>query len=145
MLTRLAHRSEMPFSAELFAGTWNVARKVIDHRAAAIYSFAGQAILTGGIFEERGEVVIGQSTLQAVRTYKLEFEAASVRVAYPSGSDFIQLELRPAQSVHHLCGNDTYNGRFFFRSANEWVEFWRVNGPQKRYASLTRYQRVIGH
>jgi hypothetical protein len=44
--------------------------------------------------------------------------------------------------VLHHCGDDLYEGRFIFRSRDFWIEFWRASGPRKRYASLTRYERI---
>lgn len=127
-----------------FAGTWDVRRRIVDHRAGAAYGFEGRAILGRNGFEESGTVRLGAHTFEAVRSYGLAMHAASVALYFPNGNDFVTLELRPSQRVLHLCGDDTYEGRFFFRGADEWAEAWRVSGPQKRYASLTRYRRAIG-
>ncbi|MEP7452175.1 DUF6314 family protein [Phyllobacterium sp. SB3] len=129
-------------AANIVCGTWQVTRKVIDHRAGAVYAFAGQAEITRELFEERGEMAVGKNLLQAVRTYRLGFEDTAVRVLYPSGNEFISLGFGATQHVSHLCGSDLYEGRFFFESEDSWVEVWRVNGPQKRYSSLSRYVRL---
>lgn len=142
MLKRLLRRPETSLDPDTFFGKWDVRRKVIDHRAGSIYTFAGQATLSATSFEEHGEISIGADVFPAIRTYKLAFEETSVRVLYSSGNDFIGLGFRPSQAVSHLCGSDTYTGRFFFCSEDEWVEIWRVKGPQKRYKSLTRYRRT---
>jgi hypothetical protein len=131
------------FDAKIVCGTWQVTRKVIDHRAGAIYGFSGQAVITNELFEERGEMSVGRNVLQAVRTYRLVFEDAAVRVLYPSGSEFVSLGYDPSQHVSHLCGSDFYQGHFLFRSSDAWVETWRVHGPQKRYSSLSRYVRAV--
>lgn len=141
MLDRPVHATETSF-AEIVCGTWQVTRKVIDHRADGVYAFAGQAEITRELFEERGEMSVGGNVLHAVRTYRLAFEDAAVRVLYPSGNEFISLGFGAAQRVSHLCGSDLYAGRFFFESEDSWVEVWRVNGPQKRYSSLSRYVRL---
>lgn len=142
MLKRLLRMAETSLGPDTFFGKWDVRRKVIDHRAGSVYAFAGQAALSATSFREEGEVSVGPEVFPATRTYRLAFEEASVRVLYPSGNDFITLGFRPSQAVSHLCGSDTYTGRFFFRSDDEWVEIWRVRGPQKRYVSLTRYRRA---
>ncbi|EJM99315.1 DUF6314 family protein [Phyllobacterium sp. YR531] len=141
MLDRPAHATETSV-AEMIFGTWEVTRKVIDHRAGAVYAFSGQAEIACELFEERGEMSVGGNVLQAVRTYGLIFEDGAVRVLYPSGNEFISVGFDGAQRVSHLCGSDLYKGRFFFESMDSWVEVWRVNGPQKRYSSLSRYVRL---
>jgi hypothetical protein len=65
-------------------------------------------------------------------------------VQFPSGMDFIALGLDARQSVLHHCGDDTYRGRFFFRSHDHWAEFWHVRGPRKCYTSLARFERAAG-
>ncbi len=138
MLDRPA--KELPAVA-MICGQWQVRRKVIDHRAGARYDFSGQAVITPELFEERGEMSVDGNMFQAVRTYRLVFEDIAVRVLYPSGNEFVSLEYGTAQRVSHLCGNDLYAGRFFFESRDEWVEIWRVHGPQKRYSSISWYRR----
>jgi hypothetical protein len=59
-----------------------------------------------------------------------------------TGAHFVHLGLAPDQRVLHHCGDDLYEGRFIFRSRDFWIEFWRASGPRKRYASLTRYERI---
>ncbi|MHC1547771.1 DUF6314 family protein [Phyllobacterium sp. K27] len=128
--------------AVMLCGTWQVTRKVIDHRAGAIYGFAGRATITPELFEERGDMSVGRNVLQAARIYRLVFADAAVRVLYPSGNEFVTLGYDASQRVSHLCGSDFYQGRFLFESRDRWVEGWRVRGPQKRYSSLSRYVRV---
>lgn len=141
MLDRPQQTFEMS-AADMVCGTWQVTRKVIDHRARALYGFTGRAVITREFFEERGEMSVGTNVLQAVRTYRLVFEDAAVRLLYPSGNEFVTLGYGASQRVSHLCGSDHYNGRFLFESRDAWVEAWRVHGPQKRYSSLSWYVRV---
>ena len=142
MLDRSSQAIEK-FDAKIICGAWQVKRKVIDHRAGAIYGFIGRAIITTELFEERGEMSVGANVLQAVRTYRLAFEDGAVRVLYPSGNEFVSLRYGPSQRVSHLCGSDLYNGRFLFENSNAWVEAWRVHGPQKRYSSMSWYVRAV--
>lgn len=128
-------------SPDVFIGIWNVRRTVHDYRTGAAHVFEGSAVLTRSAFEERGELSIGETKLQVARIYKLDIGEDRVSILFPDGADFIALGQDTSQKVQHTCGRDSYVGRFFFRSSNEWAEAWRVHGPRKRYSSLTRYSR----
>ena len=78
------------------------------------------------------------------RAYRLERRGHSIRILRADGSEFIELEPKATQIVHHRCGADVYAGHFLFRSCDEWAEAWRVKGPRKNYASLSRFHRVGG-
>jgi hypothetical protein len=116
-----------------------VRRKVVDHLAAATSWFEGTATLTPDHFHEEGHLTLGASRLHATRAYRLQPTPRGITVSFPDGSEFIVLNREPVQKVRHLCGADIYLGHFFFVDPTTWVEAWRVTGPRKHYASLTRY------
>jgi hypothetical protein len=128
--------------ADSVAGDWTVRRTMIDFLAAATYSFSGNAVVTTDAFTERGVMQIGAHAMPASRTYRLELREHSIAILPADGSDFIELEPKATQIVHHRCGADVYAGRFWFRSPDEWAEAWRVKGPRKNYASLSRFRRL---
>lgn len=130
--------------ADSLAGDWTVRRTMIDFLAGATYSFTGNAIVTGDAFAERGIMQTGAHAMPASRTYRLELREHSIAILRADGSDFIELEPKATQIVHHLCGADVYVGRFLFRGPDEWAEAWRVKGPRKNYASLSRFRRLDG-
>lgn len=127
------------------AGDWTVRRTMIDFLAGATYNFTGNAVVTADAFTERGVMQIGAHAMPASRAYKLERRDHSIRILRADGSDFIELEPKPTQIVHHSCGADVYAGRFLFRGPDEWAEAWRVKGPRKNYASLSRFRRLDGN
>lgn len=120
-------------------GKWEARRKIVDHLAGATSLFEGRATITPDRFEEEGHLTLGASRLHATRVYRLQPTPHGVAVSFPDGSEFIALTHAASQRVHHLCGADTYVGHFFFVDATTWVEAWRVTGPRKHYASLTRF------
>jgi hypothetical protein len=120
-------------------GQWKARRKIVDHLAGATSVFEGNATVTSDRFEEEGHLTLGASRLHATRAYRLQVTPQGVTVNFPDGSEFIALTQAASQKVRHLCGADTYIGHFFFVDATTWVEAWRVTGPRKHYASLTRY------
>ena len=128
--------------ADSLAGDWTVRRTMIDFLAGATHSFTGNAVVTGDAFAERGIMQTGAHAMPASRTYRLELREHSIAILRADGSDFIELEPKATQIVHHRCGADSYAGRFWFRSRNEWAEAWRVKGPRKNYASLSRFCRL---
>ena len=124
-----------------FMGTWDVTRKVIDHRTGDTYLFEGRAVLTRELFEEAGDTRVGDGRFQSSRLYRIEIGRETVAIRRADGSDFVTLDLMSSQAVQHLCGEDMYRGRFFFLDGDSWAETWRVRGPHKSYVSLTRYRR----
>lgn len=127
-----------------FIGLWHVRRRLVDHRGQEKIGFVGQALIEATSITETGEMRSSRGAMEAKRLYLLAMDDAGVDVRFAGGSDFVRLGLAPDQRVLHHCGDDLYNGRFLFRSRDCWIEFWRVSGPRKRYASLTRYERIPG-
>jgi len=130
--------------ADHLVGDWKVRRTMIDFLAGATYRFIGDAVITADAFTEHGIMRIGSREMPASRRYRLEPGEGSMRILHAAGSDFIALGPEAVQTVRHLCGADLYVGRFFFRGADEWAEAWRVKGPRKNYASLSRFCRLNG-
>jgi class 3 adenylate cyclase len=97
--------------------------------------------VTADAFEETGDIQIGERTLPASRSYRLDRRTDAVAVLRADGSAFISLDGRASQSVRHDCGADLYLGRLLFRGPDEWAEAWRVKGPRKNYASLGWFLR----
>ena len=128
--------------ADSIAGDWTVRRTMIDFLAGATYNFTGNAVVTADAFTERAIMQIGAHAMPASRAYKLERRGHLVGILRADGSEFIELEPKATQIVQHQCGADIYAGRFLFRSPDEWAEAWRVKGPRKNYASLSRFRRL---
>lgn len=117
-------------------------RKIVDHLAATTSFFEGTASITFDRFQEDGHLTLAGSRLHATRVYRLHATPHGIYVSFPDGSEFIVLTPKGSQKVRHVCGADTYVGHFFFVDPTTWVEAWRVTGPRKRYASLTRYSAL---
>jgi len=128
--------------ANSFVGSWQVRRTVVDHLNRAKHRFAGTATVTETLISERGELQIGTATVEANRSYQLAMDDDGISVRFLTGLEFVRLGLAPNQIAHHHCGSDMYRGKLLFRNTNFWIEFWRVNGPRKRYSSLTSYRRM---
>ena len=128
--------------ADVLLGSWQVRRTVIDFLAGTNCVFSGQAVVTADAFEETGGIRIGERTLPASRSYRLERRGDVIAVLRADGSAFISLDGPASQSVRHDCGADLYVGRLLFRGPHEWAEAWRVKGPRKNYASLSRFSRL---
>jgi hypothetical protein len=134
---------EADLSLRDFTGKWQVRRLVVDHLNRTRHDFAGSATITETSIVEQGELRIAENTVEASRTYQLSMDGDCVVVSFPTRQEFVRLGLVGRQFVRHHCGADTYSGRFLFRDRDCWAEFWRVSGPRKRYASLTRYRRLV--
>lgn len=136
-----SRKSARPAPAD-FIGTWRVRRKIVDYRAGTSSVFEGTAVITAERFEEKGQLTLNGAVFNSARTYRLRFGARFAEVSFPDDSEFIRLGDGAVQTTPHLCGRDDYAGRFFFTDRDTWAEVWRVTGPQKRYASVSRYERV---
>ncbi|MBA1141691.1 DUF6314 family protein [Mesorhizobium neociceri] len=128
--------------ADSLACAWTVRRTMIDFLARTSYKFTGNAVVTANAFTERGVMQIGAHAMPASRAYKLERRGHLIVILRADGSEFIELEPKATQNVQHHCGADVYAGRFLFRGPDEWAEAWRVKGPRKNYASLSRFRRL---
>ena len=138
----LPNAAAQALRAEAFTGLWGVRRRLVDHLSHEHLTFVGQARIEADVMTETGELLTPRGHMETKRLYRLSMDREGVDVRFASGADFIRLGLAPDQRVVHLCGDDLYEGRFLFRSRDCWMEFWRVAGPRKRYASLTRYEWI---
>ncbi len=104
--------------------------------------FKGTAEITRDTFKESGELQIGYSRIESVRSYTLNTGDERVEVLYPDMRPFVCISAKPVQRVHHHCGEDEYRGRFFFLNQHLLVEVWEVVGPRKNYRSITTFTRL---
>lgn len=139
-MTAFAEDQTIPPS--LFFGRWTVSRVIFDRLGKGRVIFEGTAVLDGEGFSEQGETLIGEFRAPSSRAYQLQFDRDAVMAKFPDGRDFIRIDAKASQRVHHDCGDDVYRGRLFFTSRDTWVEAWQVTGPRKNYRSIARYNRV---
>ena len=126
----------------LYLGTWEVKRRILDRFNCSLLTFEGQAFVTPVQFEEHGETRSDHATLRSSRTYRLDDAYDHLVVRFPNLSEFIRIGDSASQRVTHHCGPDLYRGHLFFRSPDTWAEMWHVRGPRKNYLSLAHYRRV---
>jgi hypothetical protein len=50
----------------------------------------------------------------------------------------------PAPAAAHDCPPDLYRVRYDFRPWPRWQAEWRVTGPRKDYAMVSRYRPAAG-
>lgn len=144
--TPTAPRPNLPnteaLRADALTGLWQVRRRLVDHLSHEHLTFLGQARIEADVMTETGELLTPRGRMETKRLYRLSMDKEGVDVRFAGGADFVRLNLASDQRVVHFCGADLYEGRFLFRSLDRFIEFWRVAGPRKRYASLTRYERI---
>lgn len=134
--------SQVTPSPAMFFGRWHVRRVVIDQNGMGQALFIGEAVIDSERFAEQGETLVNGFRASSTRGYLLHVEDSCVTAQFPDGRAFIRIDGRASQRVRHDCGDDVYQGRFFFRSHNAWAETWHVTGPRKNYRSIARYVRV---
>jgi hypothetical protein len=128
-------------------GEWTVTR-VINHGAG---HFNGRARFTPDlacpatlIWHEHGRLRLGAHEGPAERTLRIESAAAGAwEVRFADGRPFHPLDLATgSDDVTHLCGEDTYHGRYAVEGPDRFTVTWRASGPRKDDLIETRYDRA---
>jgi hypothetical protein len=141
---------------EFLLGSWDLTREIEDRRARTSGLFEGTATLLLDAsawssrpssqlarYEESGELRFGARTTRASRSLMYERLAdASVMMHFADGRPFVDLNLHSGEwhSVHP-CGDDLYEMVTTVCSERVIHERWRVTGPSKDYAALTKLTR----
>ena len=128
-------------------GEWTVTR-VINDGAGRFEGRASFAPAPGPpvsmIWHERGRLQLGAHDGPAERTLRLEPAAHGAwEVRFADGRPFHPLDLATgSDDVTHLCGADTYHGRYAVQGPDRFTVTWRVTGPHKDDLIETRYDRA---
>lgn len=134
-----------------FEGRWRLTRTIQDARAGRPGRFDGVAVFepgSGGLwYREVGTLTLeGAAPMAASRGYLWrDGGAGTVAVLFEDGRFFHRFDPgaeRP-EAVHD-CAPDTYRVRYDFRDWPAWRVDWRVTGPRKDYAMVSRYEREDG-
>lgn len=134
-----------------FAGDWTIEREIEDIRAGTPGRFVGTArfspVAEGLAYAEEGLISLGGSAgVQAVRRYLWRDGGANaIEVLFEDGRFFHRFyadEDTPA--AVHDCPPDQYRVRYDFSRWPRWRAEWRVRGPRKDYAMVSRYRPVAG-
>lgn len=132
------------------AGRWRVVRLIEDRRAGQRGRLDGLALwapAAGALaYREDGVLRLAGFEGPANRRYRYEFPApARAEVRFEDGAPFHVLDLSGgAWRARHRCSADLYEGRFRAEGPCAWEARWRVTGPRKDYALVTRYRRAGG-
>lgn len=128
------------------AGEWTIVR-VINGDAGR---FEGRARFTADphapgavVWHEHGRLRLGAHDGPAERTLRIEPTTAGAwQVRFADGRPFHPLEIRNgAGEATHLCGRDTYRGRYAIDTPDRFTVTWRVTGPHKDDLIVSSYAR----
>ncbi len=129
-----------------FAGDWEIDRTIEDVRAGQTGRFTGRARFTpapeGLRYREEGTLLLGDAApMTATRDYFWrDGGAGAIEVLFGDGRYFHRFlpdETDPADT--HDCPPDTYRVRYSFARWPRWEAEWRVTGPRKDYAMISRF------
>jgi hypothetical protein len=132
-----------------FAGDWEIERDIEDVRGGRTGRFIGRASFApaaeGLAYHEEGRLRLGDGPeMTATRDYLWrDGGAGRIEVLFGDGRyfhDFLIDEPEPA--AEHACPPDTYRVRYDFRQWPRWRAEWRVTGPRKDYAMVSRFRRA---
>lgn len=129
-----------------FAGAWAVERAIEDARAGRSGRFAGRAVFTaaaGGLrYREDGWLTLGAGPAMAAGRgyFWREGAGGAIEVWFEDGRFFHAFHPGAAAEAAHDCAPDRYLGRYDFSAWPAWSVAWRVSGPRKDYAMVTRFR-----
>lgn len=135
---------------EAFAGHWDVDRTIEDVRAGATGRFTGHArfapVPEGLRYREEGTLTLGDAApVTATREYLWRDGGGGViEVLFGDGRFFHRFlpdETDPGDS--HDCPPDLYRVRYDFSRWPRWRAEWRVTGPRKDYAMVSRFSPAV--
>jgi hypothetical protein len=131
---------------DAFEGDWRIDRVIEDIRAGRTGRLTGTASFTrlpeGLAYVEEGKLTLRDAPpMTATRRYLWRDGGANtIEVLFSDGRFFHRFyadETRPA--AEHACPPDRYRVRYDFTRWPRWQAEWRVQGPAKDYAMVTRY------
>ncbi len=132
---------------EAFAGEWEIDRAIEDVRAGRQGRFTGRARFRPDgdelAYREEGTLAFGDApAMAASRDYRWRDTGGGViEVRFADGRFFHRfLPDEPEPADVHLCDPDTYRVRYDFARWPLWQAEWRVTGPRKDYAMVSRYR-----
>jgi len=134
---------------EAFAGDWEVERDIEDMRDGRTGRFTGRArfapVPAGLAYHEAGRLRLGDGPeMTATRDYLWrDGGAGAIEVLFGDGRLFHRfLPDAPDPGAEHACPPDSYRVRYDFSRWPRWRAEWRVSGPRKDYAMLSRFHRA---
>lgn len=132
-------------------GRWQLVREIEDVRAGRTGRFEGEAVFErvpdGSAplelaYLETGTLVLeGAPAMTATRRYRWRAAGSgTIEVLFDDGRFFHRIDAEePVPGAVHACDPDLYRVRYDFRRWPRWVAEWRVSGPRKDYAMVSRY------
>lgn len=133
-----------------FAGDWIIERRIEDVRAGCAGRLDGAARFAAGpeglLYSEEGLLTLGGGPgVTASRRYLWrEAGGGAIEVRFEDGRFFHRFYAdEAAPGAVHDCPPDQYRVRYDFARWPRWTAEWRVRGPRKDYALVTRYRPAL--
>jgi Family of unknown function (DUF6314) len=128
-------------------GEWHVTRAINDDagRFEGRARFALDPVSPATVvWREHGRLRLGAHDGPAERTLRIARGADhGWEVRFADSRPFHSLDLTTgSDDVTHLCGADTYRGRFEIETPDRFTVTWRITGPSKDDLIETTYERA---
>jgi Family of unknown function (DUF6314) len=128
-------------------GEWTVTRVINDgagHFEGRVSFAKDPDSPVSLIWHEHGRLRLAGHDGPAGRTLRLEPAATGAwEVRFADGRPFHPLDLASgSDDVTHLCGADTYHGRYAVEGRDRFTVTWRVTGPRKDDLIVSVYERA---
>ena len=116
-------------------GRWRTLR-AIRHADGTRARFEGVTTWDGAACVEEGVMTAGGAAMPARRGTRWSVRGGDLVVDFPDGRPF-----HIVGGCAHHCPPDRYALRYDVAAWPRWSVRWRVTGPAKDYAAITRYRR----
>ena len=135
---------------QAFDGDWEIERDIEDVRAGRTgalhrHARASRRRRTGLAYHEEGRLALGDGpAMTATRDYLWrDGGAGAIEVCFDDGRFFHRfLRRRARPGAEHDCPPDRYRVRYDFAAGHAGSAEWRVTGPRKDYAMVSRFHRA---
>lgn len=132
-----------------FEGQWRIARRIVHAAGGGGMRFSGRARFAvdgaGLIYIETGELrLAGQAPIRAERrSLWRPGPGGTIVVRFADGRAFHHFDpAAAAPRARHDCAPDVYEVEYDFARWPFWSARWRVRGPRKDYAFVSRFRPV---
>lgn len=122
-------------------GDWSCRRLVYDGLSRAFLRGEGHCTFQPEGKRLRQVESLVFNGLEASRTYLWEVRETAVWLLYEDGRPLVPVT-DSQKDGRHLCGQDLYEVRLSEWALRCFTLSWRVQGPRKDYAMVTRYRRM---
>ena len=144
------------FETEIFYGSWQVSRLVVDYHSSLKGSYKGEMTLSyqklgrsdqhmpiRTKFIDKGKLKYNNQSYDTSQFYYVDFYSNKIVVLFANEKPFFCInKTELSQKIFHRCNGDQYYGCISFISKKCFSLNWKVSGPRKKYYTRVIYKKL---